>query len=167
MNVIFRLIKNLIVGLIISIAISGTIFLIVELTDPKHDLGGSLLAAFIGFISFLLVLRWWDESKGKFFHEIKAMFVLCGIFSAFYIGVSVIQFLIYRNDLYLPPIAFILLILGIGLYRDVQKNTQYLYWMKTNPPYRPPSNKPKPPSEERTVHYDKYGNYKGESWKRK
>jgi hypothetical protein len=167
MNVIFRLIENLVVGLIVGIAISGTVVLTSYLIDPRHFIEGSILAAFMGLTSFLMVLRWWDESKGKFVHEIKALFVLCGVFCAFYTVISIIQYLIYHDELNLSPMAFLLSVLGIILYNDVQRNTKYHNWMKTNQSYKFPSYEPKQSNEERTVYYDEYGNYKGESWKSK
>jgi peptidoglycan/LPS O-acetylase OafA/YrhL len=167
MNVIFRMAATLVIGLIISIAIWGTVFFISELTDPTHIEIRLSLAALMAFIQLLVVIRFWDESKQKVLHDIKAMFVLCGFFSALYIVASIIRYLIYHDELYLPPIVFILLIIGIGLYGNVQKYIKYHNWMKSNPSYKFPSYEPKPPSEERTIHYDEYGNYKGESRKSK
>lgn len=181
MNIVKKLIHEtvaLVASIIISVAICGVLFGVSTIFDPNGAFFWVQLgyAGFMALVMILMLYISWDDGMPKVLHEIEITISFISLMAVLLLMIFVIMtifgniFLTPKHSISfiysIPPIIVVTFIIGIVAHKLRDKSLDCAPMISSRsssykfPPYKPSSN-------ERTIHYDKYGNYKGESWKRK
>jgi hypothetical protein len=182
MNIIRKLIGKIValfISIIISLVICGTLFAVSEILAPNkvHYDFQLFYAGGMAIFMILNIYDFWDLGISKIFRSIEIAFFFIAYLTVVFSGIIIMLFVFSRllSQNYslpaiptVPPILFIVLILACIAYLDLRRDKSFVffkipYYVYLSSKSSSKSSSWAPPKDGRTTHYDKNGNFKGDS----